>query len=551
MRLNLPDPCDGVARASAPVPQDVKKAIRFLRDGIGRRISVVDLVKHCGVAERTLNKHFCLFIGFPPLRYWRRLRLAAVREALLSDPSSTSVTEAAKRYGFLHFGRFSAQYRRRFGESPSTTLRHARAALPSKQHAMRDRADTEPSAVNVYGPGQALPSRDKPAIAILAIRPSSPEPVHHDFIESVAEGVTAALCPLRSLSVTLPRSSRVAIRDPQRSARELGARYFLTVRMTHTGSRLRIIVLLADSTTGYNVWGDSYDGGQDHLLELQRRVIGGVVRAILPSIRGAEIERARRTNPEDLDVYGLVMRALPFVFASRPDGTRRALELLKRALEIDPDYGLATALAAWCHGQLVMYNGSKAPAEDKARAVWLAQRAAILDSDDPLVLTARCAVHTMTKEFHVADALLARALALDPTSSWAWGRSGWLNSYLGNSDTAIEHFRRSISLDPYSPSNANSLVGIGSAHFDASRYRASAFWMRKALLEQPGTLWANRTLSVSYARLGERTKALESLEALRRYCPDLTVGQVVAAIPFRPRYLDRLGDGLNELGLPL
>jgi tetratricopeptide (TPR) repeat protein len=146
--------------------------------------------------------------------------------------------------------------------------------------------------------------------------------------------------------------------------------------------------------------------------------------------------------------------------------------------------------------------------------------------------------------------LLARALALDPTSAWAWGRSGWLNSYLGNSDVAIEHFGRAISLEPTSPSNANNFVGIGSAHFDMGRYDAAAFWMRKALLEQPGTLWANRTLSVSYARLGERLKALDALEALRRYCPDLTVGQVVAAIPFRPSYLDRLGEGLCALGLP-
>ena len=43
--------------------------------------------------------------------------------------------------------------------------------------------------------------------------------------------------------------------------------------------------------------------------------------------------------------------------------------------------------------------------------------------------------------------------------------------------------------------------------------------MRQALLEQPATAWVNRTLAVSYARLGERVAALDSLEAFRRYCP--------------------------------
>ncbi|HSR71724.1 MAG TPA: tetratricopeptide repeat protein, partial [Kiloniellales bacterium] len=133
---------------------------------------------------------------------------------------------------------------------------------------------------------------------------------------------------------------------------------------------------------------------------------------------------------------------------------------------------------------------------------------------------------------------------------WAWGRSGWLRSYRGESETAIEHFRRALRLDPNVSSRANSFAGIGSAHFNAGRYGATVQWLRKAQREQPGLSWANRSLSVSYARLGNRLKAHESLEALRRFCPDLTVGQVVAAVPFQPDFLDRLGNGLSELGLP-
>ena len=180
----------------------------------------------------------------------------------------------------------------------------------------------------------------------------------------------------------------------------------------------------------------------------------------------------------------------------------------------------------------------------------LVQRAAILDDDDPLVLAARCAVHTMAREFDVAEALVTRALALDPSSGWAWGRSGWLQSYRGNTETAIEHFYCSLSLDPNFASRANNFAGIGSAHFNAGRYDAAAYWLRGAMLEQPGMKWANRSLSVSYARLGHRLKALESLDTLRRFCPDLTVDQVVAAVPFGPNFLDRLGEGLSGLGLP-
>ena len=138
----------------------------------------------------------------------------------------------------------------------------------------------------------------------------------------------------------------------------------------------------------------------------------------------------------------------------------------------------------------------------------LARRAAILDADDPLMLTARGSVHTMAGDFDGADALLARALALDPSCGWAWGRSAWLHSYRGNSEVAIDHFRHALIFDP-SATNANNFVGIASAQFGAGRYDAAAHWMHKALVEQPGMLWTNRTLSVSYARLRERRKALE------------------------------------------
>lgn len=306
---------------------------------------------------------------------------------------------------------------------------------------------------------------------------------------------------------------------------------------------------LVDVATRHHVWGDSIEGQLDRALELQDRVVAAVLRATLPNIRGAEIERASRAAPRSLNAYGLAMRALPLLFASRPDASRHALELLHHAIDIDPSHPLATALAAWGHGQLVMYNGTSTPNEERRLAAQLVRRAAMFDDDDPLALTARCAVHTMANDFEVAETLVTRALAIDPTSGWAWGRSAWLHSYRGNSELAIAQFRRALLTDPRA-SRANDFVGIGTAHFNVGRYEAAAASLRKALIDHPGTVWANRSLSVSYARTGDRLKAVDSLDALRRSCPDLTVSQVMAAVPFRPGFLDRLGDGLSALGLP-
>ena len=59
------------------------------------------------------------------MRYLRDLRLKRVR-AELESGKSRRVHDSALRWGFVHAGRFSLEYRRRFGESPSATLARAR-----------------------------------------------------------------------------------------------------------------------------------------------------------------------------------------------------------------------------------------------------------------------------------------------------------------------------------------------------------------------------------------------------------------------------------------
>jgi adenylate cyclase len=372
------------------------------------------------------------------------------------------------------------------------------------------------------------------------------------FADSLAEGIACALCRARSLTVTVANlSPTVAWVEPQRLARERGARYALKGMVLRAGDRLRALVCLLDVASACQLWGDSYDGSAGDPFPLQDRVIAGIMRAVLPNVRGAEIERARRKPPEDLSAYDLTMRAFPLAFAASPAAAQQALDLLARAMELNPADALPVAMAAWCHAQLVTYNGTRALADEKACALRLAQRANVLDTDDdPLVITARCAVHTMLNDLETGSALLERALALDPTSSWAWERSGWLKTYLGQSDVAVRHFRRAIRLAPSCARNAHRFIGLGSACFDAGHYEESVRWKRKAVLEEPGTIWVNRTLAVSYARLGERLAALDCLDALRRSCPDLTISQVVNAVPFTQDFLDRVAEGLNDLGLP-
>jgi TolB-like protein/AraC-like DNA-binding protein len=527
-----------------PIPRDLRKAVDYIRDHLSGKMLIADLVAHCGVPERTLRKHFRTFMAASPLNYWRRLRLASVRACLLEDSTNTSITEAAMRFGFSHFGRFAQDYRHHFGETPSATLQRSRIGRHERESRPRNDAPCDTGGASFAPNG----SRDRPSIAVLPLQNSATDPDCRAFGEYLADGIATALCRVRSLSVTVPKPSRVHLVDSRQRAPHVGARYLLTGRIAQAGNRLRVIIRLLDAETDAQIWGDTYDGEITNLFGLADRATESVMRAILPQIRGSEIEHARRKRPEHLAAYGLTMRAFPFVFASNPAAAKQALDLLHRAIEIEPDYAPAAALAAWCHAQLVLYNGTPSPGQERKNALLLSERAGILDPDDPLVLTARCAVHTMAGQLDHARALISRTLELDPTLVWSWERSGWLNAYSGNAETAIRHFEQATMLDPRRP-NANRLTGLGCAYFDAGRYEEAARWKRLAVREDPGTAWINRSLSVSYARLGDRLAAFDAVEALRRYSPDITIARIIDSLPFTQDFLNRVAEGLDDLGL--
>jgi AraC-like DNA-binding protein len=124
---------DRLRRLERPVtPRDVKRAIDYIEGNLDSAIGLPEIVAACGVPGRTLVKHFRDFRGTSPMRYLRTARYEKVRQALTRAEPEESVAEIAARWGFTHMGRFSVDYRRRFGEATSATLRRGRNGRPDR-----------------------------------------------------------------------------------------------------------------------------------------------------------------------------------------------------------------------------------------------------------------------------------------------------------------------------------------------------------------------------------------------------------------------------------
>jgi len=108
-------------------PWQVRSVEEYIRENADKPLSLGDLAMVGGVSARSLQSTFRRHRGCSPMEFLRRTRLDRVRDELV-ELSHSTVTSAAMNWGFFHLGRFAAEYRDRFSESPSATLRRSQHA---------------------------------------------------------------------------------------------------------------------------------------------------------------------------------------------------------------------------------------------------------------------------------------------------------------------------------------------------------------------------------------------------------------------------------------
>ena len=108
-----------------PAPPYSHTAEEYLCANLDAPVTRDRLAETAGVSIRTLSRAFLKHHGIGPMAFLKQRRLeAAYRELLGTNQDESSVTDIAMRFGFAQLGKFSIEYRRTFGESPSTTLAH-------------------------------------------------------------------------------------------------------------------------------------------------------------------------------------------------------------------------------------------------------------------------------------------------------------------------------------------------------------------------------------------------------------------------------------------
>jgi adenylate cyclase len=401
-------------------------------------------------------------------------------------------------------------------------------------------------------PAAALALPDKPSIAVLPFANMSGDPEQEYFADGMVEEIITALSRIRWLFVIARNSSftyKGRAVDVKQVSRELGVRYVLEGSVRKGGNRVRITAQLIDATSGAHLWADRFDGLLEEVFELQDKVAISVAGVIEPTLRQSEIERARRKRPDSLDAYDLYLRALPDAFAAMPEDADKALALLGKAIELEPDFAAAHAIIAFCHEQRYLRGGMH---EETRIAALRHARLAIAAGDDAAALaTAGFVVAVCGRDYEAALAAFDRSFALSSSSALALGFSSIVRAWNGDDAIAVEHAQRAIRLSPFDPQRNLPYVGLAYAHFAAGRFEETVAAASLATQSNPRFTVPIILHAAALGSLDRKEDAKTVVQRLIELVPGITVATAILSARYvNPENIAALENGLRRAGLP-
>jgi len=333
------------------------------------------------------------------------------------------------------------------------------ARFDTRMEVREPRADTREARAETRSEARAetrTVTRGGARVGVLPLQMIGTTEAEAHLSTGLADEITSALARFRWIFLVSSSSlARYATqtRDEMQIRRAFDIHFLLDGTIQRFGERLRINLRLLDLRAGNQmVWSQRFDRSANDLLTLQDDVAAEVVAQIDPEILLIEAQRVTSRPSHDANAYDLVLRAMPLISRLDKPMFMQAGELLRRAIEAEPDYAAAHAWFAYWQMFLVGQGWSDAPSEVMAEAGRLAERAITLDPADAKALTiaghVRAFLHHRLRE---AIALHERALMLNPNLAMAWNLSGVAFAYLGDLPEAERRVARYKQLSPFDP----------------------------------------------------------------------------------------------------
>lgn len=398
---------------------------------------------------------------------------------------------------------------------------------------------------------------EKTSIAVLPFQVLSADPEDNYLASGLAIEVIRALAGIPSIRVAPQMASfRLAEsdRNPVMAGRVLNTRFIVSGTLRRAGTRLRVSVELADSMEERVVWAHHYDQDVADIFVLEEKMSRAIVSSLGGQLIRVWTDSSFRIATDSLDAWGLVRKAYHvWNYEFSPAGVQQALGMLRRALELDPNYPEANAYLAMYLVQTVLHGVSANPDADTQEALEAAERAYQLAPNDAQVLECCIIVWLQTSRPVRAVACGRRAVQNAPFDLVAWGYLALTLASAGNRkdvDEAHDILQKLIADAPDHPSMPYWLQFLTSAHIRREEYAAAVEAGERCVRMQPGYTLQQMLLAEALWQLGRQEEARQVVATIPSYNPYFTFAhylKVLDAICCDPAITHQFTKGLKLL----
>jgi adenylate cyclase len=399
------------------------------------------------------------------------------------------------------------------------------------------------------------------SIVVLPFANLSGDPAQDYLADVITEELTTGLSRIKNTFV-IARSTAFTYKgkpiDVKQIGKDLGVRYALEGSAQYSGNKVRVTAQFIDAQTGAHLWADQFDADRADLLEMQDAIVTRLSRALTFQFIAVGIASGDRTRPGNFDAQDLALRCVGG-FYKGPASWATAASLCDRALQIDPRNVLALSQLAWFIIFPVVIAQSDDPIAATRRADELISRALAVDPNHDGAHVTKAWVLMAQNRHEEAIVEAERGLALNPSNVEAYIAIGVANNFLCRPERVFDAIDKAIRLSPRDPALGGFYEVKGEAYFVMGQDANTIEWIRRsAALQSSVDPYGRLMLASAFALSGQQVDAGEAVKA---YLADgqaksRTISQFQTqqlAMADNPRWLAynaRFAEGLRLAGMP-
>jgi adenylate cyclase len=367
-------------------------------------------------------------------------------------------------------------------------------------------------------PAHTLPTApanvpDQKSVAVLPFVNLSDEKGSEYFSDGISEELLTVLQKIPGMHVAA-RTSAFSFKGKNATAQEIGQKlgvaHLVEGSVRKSGETVRIAARLTRADTGEELWSENFTRDLKDVFAVQSELALTIVeqlRSRFGTDAGstakekiqAEVQAAEKGGTKNVEAHEYYLQGRFYENRHSEKSEREALAAYQHAVKLDPGFALAWAGVAQTHLWFAGFStegGQKSFDAHLAAARDAIARALSIEPDLPNGLLARASIETnFDFNWNAAAQTVNKALALAPADPYIVIAAGNLEIARGNTDRAIELYRKAVDLDPV---NAQARAFLAFNLAATKRFAEARAEFPRVVELNPATPWAHAGLGLAY-----------------------------------------------------